>query len=439
MTLPIQPAQALKVFLQKAPTAQRGLGNFVALSEGTMGNQHLRFLQHVGAVWAPKAAVSRSIPELAELSFLEFVETAFFYYSMPFFANNVFKNAFSKLAPKAFNPKLLTQTFSELTKNPANAKAALPIKAAIILASMGTIVGEYSLSFVKNLITEKAFRLNKFSDVVALSHVKDQKKLKGDSPVAQKAYRRLKQCAVIALSMIGGAAVLAKFGANNAVLQKLSRGIVKTFDFEMKHGKFDLSRPQLWGVIWFGVASYLDAARDRLEFKEIFSRVACVVAPYLSVGKELFEKLNLKFFGNKYPHILNADKSAAKPLETLVQESLKKASQQLTQQGKVVSQKALLEKANQIFQPLLKSKNAVFGIPLAFGVGVIGLLTSGINNYWTQKRYENGLSEDTKTKQWHQRAAYNRSVLPDKVLGYKYNFSGQPQWAGQAQPQIRFH
>jgi len=439
MSLSIQPTQALKVFLQKAPIAQRALGNFVSLSEGTMGNQHLRFLQHAGAVWAPKALVHRSLPELAELSFLEFVETAFFYYSMPFFANKVFKNTLSKLAPKAVNPKLLTQTFAQLSKNPTAFKAAIPVKAAIILASMGTIVGEYSLSFVKNLITEKAFRLNKFSDVVALTHTKDQKKLNPNvnSPVAQKAYRRLAQCGAIALGMIGSAALLARFGRSSPLLQKLSQGIVKTFDFEMKHGKFDLSRPQLWGVIWFGVASYLDAARDKLEFKEIFSRVACVVAPYLSVGKELLEKLNIKYFGNKYPHILNADKSGAKTIETLVEQSLSQATKQLTQQGKTVTQNAVLNQANKIFQPLLKSKNQIFTYPLLSGVGVIGLLTSAINNYWTQKRYERAITEDSKTQKWHQRAAYNRSLLPDKILGYQYNFSGQHP--NQFQPNIKFH
>lgn len=424
--LPVSPAKALQVFLQKAPKLQRALGTAVLNSEGVVGNQHTLFAQSVGSVWLPKALVARSMAEQAEQFFLEFVETALFFYSIPFLAEKAFNPLGHKLAGKAFSSKLLTKTLPELIKhNPNQLKAVVPVKAAVIVASLSVICAEYALSFVKNLQTEKVFRKSKFSDVVNLS----QGGLKQDelSPVAQKAYKRIIQCAGVAATCLTAAGLIAAFGSRSKGVYQLSEKLVKNFDLAYEGGRAGLSKALQLPVIWAGVASYIDASRDKLETQEIITRVACVVAPYYSFGKELVQRIAVGFFGNKAPQILTANKTNVKKFNELAADVLKQAGQKLGSNGKPLTNGKLLEEANKLFQPILRAKNNIFWGPQLFGVVVVGFTTALLSQYWTQVRFQ-------KAEEAKRIASRHKGIEAKDVYGLYPYLPGFQGRTGQATP-----
>ena len=57
-----------------------------------------RFIQDTATNWFPKAVFSRSKEDFCEMSFLEFLESGIFYFSLPILAEKLFrKGIFSKL------------------------------------------------------------------------------------------------------------------------------------------------------------------------------------------------------------------------------------------------------------------------------------------------------------------------------------------------------
>ena len=417
----ISTTKALQHFLKKAPEAQRLMGKFVGIGEGVGANQHLGFIQSVGSCWLPKAIVARSMAEQVEQGFLEFVENALYFYSIPFFANKLFKKPLLSLSPTKLSTNLVFKPLKEIAqKHPQILQAATPVKAAIILASLSALVGEYSLSFFKNLQTEALFKKSKFSDVVNLS--KGSMSNNEESPVAQKAHSRIKACAVVATGMLASSVILARFGAKNPFLNKLSTQIVKTLDFDFaKGGKIGLSKAQLRAIVLTGGASYLDAARDKLESQEIFTRVICMIVPYYMFGKELLESATVKLFGNQVPEVLGSNKKSVKTLVELTEQVLGQATQNLKQSGKALTQNAILKESNTLFQPLLKTKNNIFLGPFAFGVVVVGFGTALLSQYWTQVRFQR--AEEAKRI-----AARHKGIEARDVYGlYPFpGFNGRP-------------
>ena len=60
-----------------------------------------RFIQDTATNWAPKAIFSRSKADFAEMSFLEFLESAIFYFASPILGEKLFRNkVFKNLSPK---------------------------------------------------------------------------------------------------------------------------------------------------------------------------------------------------------------------------------------------------------------------------------------------------------------------------------------------------
>jgi hypothetical protein len=423
----INTVKALQHFLKRAPESQRLMGKFVAIGEGVGANQHIGFIQSVGSCWLPKAIVARSWAEQVEQGFLEFVENGLYFYSIPFFANRLFKKPLQQLAPKKFATELLSKPVTEIAKkSPQALKNVTPVKAAIILASLSALVGEYSLSFFKNLQTEKLFRKSKFSDVVNLSQ--GTMTHNENSPVAQKAWRRIKQCAIVAGSMLAGAILLARFGSKSAALQKFSNRLVKTFDFDFaKGGKLGLSKSQLRAIVITGGVSYLDAARDKLEQQEIFTRVICMIVPYYCFGKEILQAGTIKLFGKNVPNVLTPDKKGVKSFEGLTDFVMDKATQKLKASGKATTQANLLKEANGLFQPLLKAKNNIFFGPFAFGVVVVGFGTALLSQYWTRVRFEKSQEIRQHAAKHPEEVMFRAPQLYEFPKGYK----GQvPAYAG---------
>ena len=67
-----------------------------------------RFIQDTVTNWAPKAVFARSKADFAEMSFLEFLESAIFYFASPILGEKLFRK-FSHLAPKAIKTRINSQ------------------------------------------------------------------------------------------------------------------------------------------------------------------------------------------------------------------------------------------------------------------------------------------------------------------------------------------
>ena len=82
-----------------------------------------RFIQDTATNWAPKAVFARSKADFAEMSFLEFLESAIFYFMIPVFGEKVFRNGlFKKFQPKNLQKTVnsqLSKTVKEITENKA--------------------------------------------------------------------------------------------------------------------------------------------------------------------------------------------------------------------------------------------------------------------------------------------------------------------------------
>ena len=103
-----------------------------------------------------------------------------------------------------------------------------------------------------------------------------------------------------------------------------------------------------------GYASYIDAARDKLERVEVASRVGFILG-YLAFGQELIDKAVGKIFGKAKPLAQIAAETAGNPAA---------------------------------FRKALVSKSAVTFIPLLFGMLVAGLGVGLLSRLWTAQRFK---------------------------------------------------
>ncbi len=344
--------------LKNLSPLQRLAGKVLLLNESAQGLSHLKFTQDTLSVWAPKAIISRSAAELAELSLLEFVESFIVYYSMPLSGQKIFQHLAYKASKKGFDKALLAKPLAELTEHHAKDLArVLPVKAGIIVATLGfaAIGCEYVLNFVKNLFTARVFQKEQFSDVINLSGNQAR-----EGPTTRKARRRIRQALSVALGSVLTGLALARFGPSSKTLQGLSRGLVRFLDFSFSHGRFGLSRNQLLVYMAIAVAGYMDAARDGLERKEIATRLALVL-PYLLVGQEILQRIFQKHVARQAPDMLK--------------------------NGQVRTLDEIAANSPREFSRLLGAKSALFFIPMAFGILAAGIGVGLLNRFWTAHRF----------------------------------------------------
>lgn len=193
---------------------------------------------------------------------------------------------------------------------------------------------------------------------------------------------------------------------------------MKHADFKFTEaGEFGLSSLQKFFIIWVAVAGYIDAARDKLELKEVLSRVVLVVAPYLSIGSEVLNKVMTHRAADRNPTLfVEGDKSDwlrrqearfpsvfkhwNKQIKTLEQitaetaEAVQKSWLQ-TNPGKTLSPSELQLRTYQhpIFREALPKLLTFNLIPLAISIFGIGMATAFLNRYWTQRRFEAAQAE----------------------------------------------
>lgn len=82
--------QQTKEILKRLPQKDKLLTGLLHLKEQPESFSAVKFIQDTGILWVPKSLVSRSLTEWFEVSFTEFIESAYFYFAAPLSAQKGF-------------------------------------------------------------------------------------------------------------------------------------------------------------------------------------------------------------------------------------------------------------------------------------------------------------------------------------------------------------
>ena len=178
-----------------------------------------RFIQDTATNWLPKAVFSRSKADFAEMSFLEFLESAIFYFAPPVIGEHLFRNKiFKTIQPKEIKDKVVelipksvetiknNKTLTDTIKN-----QSIATKAGIALACACIPVAEYNLSFAKNLFTLKAFKKADFNNIANLNDTQEENK-EQQQKVEKHSKRQLLKAGIDSDLALAGGIILATKG-----------------------------------------------------------------------------------------------------------------------------------------------------------------------------------------------------------------------------------
>ena len=387
----------LKILINTLPKRLKPAARFLRHQESASGLSTTRYIQDVSTCLIPKAVFSRSIEDLTENTFLETTEEALIYLSPTVLGEYAARKGFSKGLSPELKKEVAETGVNLLKKGCQNNKKVLPVKAAIALAATAIPLTEFSLNYIKNLMTLKLFNKSDFKNIASLE--KNQEDRAQQEKVKQSAKRHILGAAGVYTGLLGLAGLLATRGKNSKILQKISEFIVapgnklfskneKAKNFVNKYfnidfnkspkGKLVLSKGQLTTCVLVGGCGYFGASADRGKenLKETATRFP-LVALYVITGSELVEK-GFKNFLHKYgkcKDVLNEKKETV-PFEGLGELANKLAKER----GTTVEQE---------FKSLIKQKGLIFGLPYLFAIGVMGFFVSGMTVRATKKRYEN--------------------------------------------------
>ncbi len=376
---------------------------------------HTRFIQDVVTNWIPKVVFTRSLADFTEMTFLEYTESALFYFA-PALLGGIFQKTFTKFSPKNLQNNLkenVIKSTDEILSNPklansAIGKRALSVKAAMILACVSIPAAEYGLSFAKNLLTLKIFKKSNFNNVVNLNKDKKETESKEhQDKVRNSAHKHIKNATKLSAAALGGSLLLAGIGHKSEALQKLSKVILQpgaslykvlnklglkssktqnalktyiNFDFDAKKGKLGLSKGQLVVSTVAGFFGYSEAGKDRgkLDQLEVLTRVPFVVF-YTIFGSAIFDSAfkHILHKKNKFSDLIKKDKDGKINIPTRAElpDIAEKVAKTKKTQTKVE------------FERLLKEKAIITAIPYGFSLVFMGFLLAGISRFWTQYRY----------------------------------------------------
>lgn len=383
--------------INSLPRSIRPAAKFVRHQEQAAGLSTSRFIQDVTTCLIPKAVFSRSKADLAENAFLEISEETLIYFVPAILGQKIARNIFSKNLPEKMKEKVATTGVELIKKGDKKTnKEILPVKAAIALTAMAIPLTEFSLNYIKNLMTLKIFKKSDFKNIASLENQQEDKTQQ--EKVEKSAKKHIGLAASLYAGCLGLAGLLATRGKNSKALQKVSEFVVapgstlfkknqkaKNFfnkyfsmDFNNQNGKLVLSKGQLTNCVLIGGLGYFGASADRGKenLKETATRFP-LVALYVITGSELVErgfKKILKKMG-KCKDLIGKDLSVPKFDE------LEGIARNLATERKTDFQ--------QQYNKLAKEKVMISGLPYIFSIGVMGFFVAGMTNYFTKKRYEN--------------------------------------------------
>ena len=367
---------------------------FVNHNEQASGLSTSRFIQDTSTCLLPKAVFARSKADLAENTFLELSESGLVYFA-PILVGNAAKNIYTRNLSSG-TKKLVTESASKLIEqNNAIAKRVLPVKAAIALSALLIPLTEFTLNYIKNIMTLNVFKKGDFNNIANLENKQEDKQTQ--NRVRQNAHKNIKTAAgIFGLSTLVSVMLAARGASKSKAVQNISEAILapgtkffkdnektKNFfnkyfsiDYASENGKLVLSKGQLTSCVVIGGAGYFGAAKDRgkQNFLETLFRYP-VVGFYVITGSELFEKGFKKLLqrAGKFRETIG------KNLEVPSFKELENIAQRLANAKSTTVEKE--------FSRLAKQKVLISGVPYIFSIGVMGFFVSGISNLFTKYRF----------------------------------------------------
>lgn len=400
---------------QNLTKKQRILAKIIDLKEGDSGLSHSRFAQATMTNWFPKAVFARGIVDLSEITFLEVLEGALFFY-LPSLMGEFLsrRQIFAKTLPEKLRPEI-SKPVKELVKDVKNAQKLIPAKAAIVLSCAAIPAAEYGLSFAKNLFTLKVFKKADFASVANLDKNKKEDKA-AQEKVEKSAISHLKKVGLFSAGAFAASLLLGTAGQKSKAVQKacevflnpgakIYKGLEKcgvksqklekflekylNLDFARKSdGGLALGVGQLAVTVTAGVFGYFRAAKDRgkLDVQEVATRLP-VIALYTIFGSALFDEGFKKFLykNKKFTEILKYD-DKTKEFEVAKLNDIPNIAKKLANGD----EKLLKQKTAELF----KGKATIAMVPFLFSLLVVGGLLALISRIWTQYRYNHGVGND---------------------------------------------
>ena len=381
----------------------KAASKIIGVQEGGAGLSNIRFIQDSATGLIPKAVFARSKADLGENTFLELSESILVYYFPALLGEGIFRKLYSKKLPADLKKQISTPASKLLkTDNSAVNKKLLPVKAALALSAFAIPLVEFTLNYFKNLMTLKVFKQSDFENIANLNKDKP-KNTQQSEKVEKSAKHHIKLAGAIYAGCLALSALLLKRGDKSKFLQNLSETILApgtkifkndkkksdffnkylSIDFADNNGKLALSRGQLTSCVLVGGAGYFGASKDRgkQNFLETLFRYP-IVGFYIICGNELLEKGFRKFLykNGKCKELIN------EKLEVPKLNDLRKIAENYG--GNV----------DAMYKKLLKQKVLIAGLPLLFGIGVMGFFIAGSSNLFTKFRYNRELKEQAKNK-----------------------------------------
>ena len=148
--------------IDNLPKYLRPAAKFIKHKEEASGLSTSRFVQDFSVCMIPKATFSRSLPDLCENLFLEGAEESLIYFTPALLGQKVARKLFSKNLSENLKKEIATPAVKLLEKKSEDNKKVLPVKAAIALAATIIPLTEFSLNYIKNLLTLKVFKKSDF-------------------------------------------------------------------------------------------------------------------------------------------------------------------------------------------------------------------------------------------------------------------------------------
>lgn len=385
-------------------TGLKVASKIIGIQEGGAGLSNIRFIQDSATGLVPKAVFARSKADLGENTFLELSESILVYYFPTILGEGIFRKLYSKKLSSDLKKQISTPAVDLLkTNNEAVNKKLLPVKAALALSAFAIPLVEYTLNYFKNLMTLKVFKQSDFENIANLNKKKAENTEQAKK-VEHSAKKHIKIAAGIYSACLGLSGLLIKKGENSKFLQNLSEAILApgtkffknnkkgvdffnkylSIDFANNNGKLALSRGQLTSCVLVGGAGYFGASKDRgrQNFLETLFRYP-LVGFYIICGNELLEKGFRKFLykNGKCKELIN---------EKLEVPKLKDLRSIAEKHGGDV---------DAMYKKLLKQKVLIAGLPLLFGIGVMGFFIAGTSNLFTKFRYNRNLKNKENKEQ----------------------------------------
>lgn len=381
-------------------TGLKVASKIIGIQEGGAGLSNIRFIQDSATGLVPKAVFARSKADLGENTFLELSESVLVYYFPTILGEGIFRKLYSKKLPTDLKKQIATPAVDLLkTNNQTVNKKLLPVKAALALSAFAIPLVEHTLNYFKNLMTLKVFKQSDFENIANLNKKKSENTEQAKK-VENSAKKHIKLAAGIYSACLALSALLIKKGEKSKSLQNISEMILApgtkffknnkkkadflnkyfSLDFADNNGKLALSRGQLTSCVLVGGVGYFGASKDRgkQNFLETLFRYP-LVGFYIICGNELLEKGFRKFLykNGKCKELIN-DKLEVPNLKDL---------------------RGIAEKhggdIDAMYKKLLKQKVLIAGLPLLFGIGVMGFFIAGTSNLFTKFRY----NRDVKNKE----------------------------------------